>query len=244
MSALDSYFTAVQTQLTEIQSSQRNVLLQAAGWVAKTLQEDGFIYAFGSGHSHGLAEEIFYRAGGLARTIPILDEKLMVHVSASESTAWERKEGYAEIVLARYSIRAGDTVFVISNSGRNPVPIEVALGAKARGAKTIAILSRKHSGNFASRHSSGKKLVDVADLVIDNGSPAGDASIEIPGLTAKMGPTSTLTSAFILHSILAEAAARMAAAGKPVEVYPSINTDSGAMTEALTHKYKGIIPHL
>lgn len=244
MSALENYFQSVQTQLAEIHCTQSAILEHAADWVASALIQEKFIYTFGSGHSHTLAEEMFYRAGGLARSIPILDENLMVHKSASASTDWERKEGYAAEVLKRYSLGSGDVLFVVSNSGRNAVPIEIAMEANKRGAKVIAISSVKHSGTFASRHSSGKKLTDVAHLVIDNCSVAGDAVVQTAGLTQKVGPTSTITSAFILNSIIAEAVSRAVAAGKPPEVYPSVNTDSGELTKAYTEKYRGRIPHL
>ncbi len=158
MSALENYFQIVQNQLVEIHRTQRANLEQAADWVASALMQQKFIFTFGSGHSHTLAEEMFYRAGGLARSIPILDENLMVHKSASASTDWERKEGYAAEVLKRYSLGSGDVLFVVSNSGRNAVPIEMAMEANKRGAKVIAISSTKHSSGFASRHSSGKKL--------------------------------------------------------------------------------------
>ncbi len=244
MSALDDYFQTVQSQIAEIHRTERARLEQAAEWVAAALIQEKFIYAFGSGHSHALAEEMFYRAGGLARAIPILDENLMVHKSAFASTEWERKEGYAAQVLKRYALGFGDVLFVVSNSGRNAVPIEMAMVASQRGAKVIAVLSAKHSGAFGSRHSSGKKLADVVDLVIDNCSEAGDAAVEIPSGTEKVGPTSTITSAFILHSIIAEAVSRASAAGKSPEIYPSLNTDSGEITKALAAKYKGQIPHL
>lgn len=244
MSALEEYFHIVKNQIGQIHSTQGEKLSRAAAWVSDALQNGNFVYTFGSGHSHTLAEEVFYRAGGLARSIPILDENLMVHKSAAASTEWERKEGYAEEVLKRYSLTTGDVLFVVSNSGRNAVPIEMAMEAHKRGAKVVAISSAKQSGAFASRHSSGKKLLDVADLFIDNGSVVGDAALEIPGSTQKVGPTSTITSAFILNSIVVAAASQAALDGKPLEIYPSINTDSGEMTKALTAKYKGQIPHL
>ncbi len=240
---MDEYFAAAQGQLVRITRTQRAKLDQAAEWVFDVLTHDHFIYAFGSGHSHALAEEVFYRAGGLARIAPILDENLMVHKSASESTAWERKAGYAKEVLSRYAMGNGDLLFVVSNSGRNPVPIEMALEAKARGARVIAISSLQYAATVSSRHASGKKLTDVADLVIDNCGPAGDAAVAIDGLEQRIGPTSTISSAFILHAIFVEAAARIVAAGGKPEVWGSANAD-GTNNDAIMARYKGKIRHL
>ena len=189
MSALDVYFQAVESQLHRIRNEQRGALVQAAEWVSEALLSERFIYVFGSGHSHALGEEMFYRAGGLARAVAILDEKLMVHESASESTSWERIEGYAVSILSRYPLGQGDVLIVVSNSGRNPVPIEMAILAAERGARVLAITSLDYSGSVTSRHSSGKKLTDVAHLVINNYRAAGDACVTVDGLASKVGPT-------------------------------------------------------
>src|SRR5688500_7160191 len=122
MSVLDRYFQTIHGQLAQIERTQRANIEKGADWASQALQKEKFIYVFGSGHSHTLAEEVFYRAGGLARCVAILDGKLMVHESASESTEWERKEGYAAQVLLRYPITQGDVLIVVSNSGRNAVP--------------------------------------------------------------------------------------------------------------------------
>ena len=243
MSAVGSYFENIRRQLEQIESTQRANIESAAQWVAEALQAEKFIYVFGSGHSHTLAEEVFYRAGGLARCVAILDEKLMVHLSASESTEWERKEGYAAEVLKRYPINAGDVLVVVSNSGRNAVPIEMAMEARKRWAKVIAISSAQHSRSVSSRHSSGKKLNEVANLTLDNCGVPGDASVRLPGMTQPFGPTSTITSAFILNGILVDAIERCVTAGKPPEIYASINSD-GTGNDAILKKYRGIIPHL
>lgn len=243
MSAVVSYFQNVRRQLEQIESTQRANFESAAQWVAEALQAEKFIYVFGSGHSHTLAEEVFYRAGGLARCVAILDEKLMVHISASESSEWERKEGYAAKVLKRYPIKAGDVLIVVSNSGRNAVPIEMAMEARQRGAKAIAISSAQHSASVSSRHSSGKKLNEVADLTLDNCGVSGDASVRLPAMAQPCGPTSTITSAFILNGILVGAIERCVTAGKPPEIYASINSD-GTGNDAILKKYRGVIPHL
>jgi len=240
---MDEYFKAAQEQLARITVTQRAKMNTAADWVSATLMQDHFLYAFGSGHSHTLSEEVFYRAGGLARVIPILDENLMVHVSASASTDWERKEGYAKQVLSRYPMSHGDLLFIVSNSGRNPVPVEMAIESKMRGARVIAISSSEYVANVTSRHSSGRKLTEIADLAIDNCGPAGDAAVSIDGLPQRIGPTSTISSAFILHAIFVEAAARVVAAGGKPEVWGSANTDS-TNNGAIMTRYKGKIPHL
>jgi uncharacterized phosphosugar-binding protein len=240
---MDEYFVAAQNQLATITQTQRAQMEQVAQWVYETLIGERFIYAFGSGHSHALAEEVFYRAGGLARVIPILDENLMVHKSASESTEWERKHGYAREVLSRYSMGQGDLLFIISNSGRNAVPIEMAMEAKARGARVVAISSLQYATKVSSRHSSGKRLIEIANLVIDNCGPAGDAVVSIEGLAQRIGPTSTISSAFILHAVFVEAAARAVATGGKPEVWGSANTDS-TNNDAMMKRYKGVVPHL
>jgi uncharacterized phosphosugar-binding protein len=241
--ALDQFFQAAQSQLAAIERTQREKIEQAADWCASALLDRHLIYAFGSGHSHALAEEIFYRAGGPARVVPILDENLMVHKSAIDSTDWERKEGYAAKVLLRYPMATGDVLFLISNSGRNAVPIEMAMEAKKRGAKVIAVTSSQYSSAFPSRHSSGKKLPQIADLTIDNCGPIGDAVVQIPNMGTKVGPTSTISSAFILHGILVEAVEKIIERGGKPEVWGSANSEA-TNNEALLAKYKGEIPHL
>ena len=135
-------------------------------------------------------------------------------------------------------------MFVASNSGRNPVPIEMALAARERGLKVIAITSKRHSAEFASRHSSDKKLADVADLVIDNCGVPGDACVAVPGLPHHVGATSTTTGALIINLIMVQAITRAAAAGAKLEVYASSNTDADGYNQALVAKYKPLIRHL
>ncbi len=146
----------VQT-LDHIIESQAEAFSAVRDAVAAALAADRLIYVAGSGHSHLIAEEAFFRAGGIAAAQAILDPGLMLHVSASRSSQLERESGYAEKVLADYPVAEGDVVFVVSNSGRNAYPIESALAAKARGATTVALTSLKHTRQVTSRHASGKK---------------------------------------------------------------------------------------
>lgn len=209
--------------------------------VAAALAEDHLIYVAGSGHSHLLAEEAFYRAGGIAAAQAILDPELMLHLGASRSTQLEREEGRAERVLANYPVGPGDVVIVASNSGRNAYPIEMALAAKSRGATTIALTSVRHSRQITSRHRSGRLLFEVADLVLDNGGEYGDTSLAI-GESVRMGPTSTLVGVFILNALMADAVELLATRGITVDVYQSANMqDADASANDMIRRWQARI---
>ena len=210
--------------------------------VVAALAADRLVYVAGSGHSHLLAEEAFYRAGGIAAAQAILDPDLMLHLGARRSTIIEREEGRAEAVLSNYPIGPGDVVFVASNSGRNAYPIELALGAKTRGATTIALTSLAHATATSSRHASGKRLFEVTDIVIDNGGVYGDAGLPVGDGEVSMGPTSTIVGAFILNAIFAEAVDRLATMGIRADVYQSANKQGAdAHAEAIIDRWQGRI---
>ena len=217
--------------LDTLLDTQAEALDAARDAVVNALASDRLVYVAGSGHSHLLAEEAFYRAGGIAAAQAILDPDLMLHLGARRSTLIEREEGRAEAVLSNYPVGPGDVVFVASNSGRNAYPIEMALGARARGATTIALTSLEHATATTSRQTSGKRLFEVTDIVIDNGGVYGDAGLPVGDGEISMGPTSTIVGAFILNAIFAEAVDRLATMGIKADVYQSANKQ-GAETEA------------
>ena len=207
--------------------------------LAEALGNEHLLYVAGSGHSHMLAEEAFYRAGGIAQAQAILDPDLMLHMGAERSTILEREEGRAERVISGYPVGPGDVVVVASNSGRNAYPIEMALAAKARGATTIALTSLRHAKQTTSRHHSGKLLYQVTDLVLDNGGEYGDAALEIAGRNVRMGPTSTLIGVFIINTILAEAVNLLALRGIEIDVYQSANMQGAEHdAEAMIAKWR------
>ncbi len=207
--------------------------------LAEALGNEHLLYVAGSGHSHMLAEEVFYRAGGIAQAQAILDPDLMLHMGAERSTILEREEGRAERVLADYPVGPGDIVVIASNSGRNAYPIEMALAARARGATTIALTSLRHAKRTTSRHHSGKLLYQVTNLVLDNGGEYGDASLDIAGREVRMGPTSTLVGVFILNTLLAEAVNQLAGRGVDIDVYQSANMqDAEHDAEAMIAKWR------
>ena len=216
--------------------------------IAAALRADRLIHVAGSGHSHLIALEVFYRAGGIAAAQALLDEDLMLHRGAERSTLLERESGRAAAVLARHRVSPGDVVIIVSNSGRNAYPVEFALLARAAGAVTIALTSRQHSTAVASRHTSGKRLFELADIVLDNGGVPGDAGLQIPGLqipglqvpghAGKMGPTSTIIGVWMLNLLLAEAVAQLAAEGISVDVWQSANADQGDNSAALIARWR------
>ena len=176
---MEIYFSKVKQVLTDIETTQKEAMHKAADICTEALFQGRRLFFFGTGHSHMLAEEPFYRAGGLKNITPILETGLMLHEGEVKSTALERLEGYADILLEHHGVSENDVLFVISNSGVNAVPVEMALGAKRIGAKVIALTSLKHSRQMHPRHSSGKKLFEIADLVLDNCGVYGDAAVEL-----------------------------------------------------------------
>ena len=224
----DSYRDIVVTMLDRIVETQGTGFDAARSAIVNALRYDRLIYASGSGHSHMLAEEIFYRAGGLAPVQAILKPELMLHEGARRSTQLEREEGRAAAALAPYDLGTNDVVFIASNSGRNAYPIELALLARQKGATTIAITSVNHAKAVTSRHVSGKRLFEIADIVLDNCGVPGDAALSVPGHPARMGPTSTIAGVFILNALMAEAVAELAREGTIADVYISANSGNDA----------------
>lgn len=225
--------------------AQEKEITLAASLIADSLSRQGWIYTSGTGHSHMLAEEIFYRAGGFARIVPILDPNLMLHKDASGSTALERKEGYAAELLKEFNITENDVFIISSNSGRNAVSIEMAQIAQNSGAKVIVLTNLNHSRSVLSRHSSGLKLYELSDVCLDNFGEIGDASIQLEGLESRVGATSTVIGVALLQAIMIQAAAVLISKGIKPEIFSSSNSDEGeAENEALISKYKSLVKGL
>lgn len=235
---LDQYADILTSAIRKIQDTQKGKLLDAAAVVSQTICTDGLVYVFGCGHSHLLAEETFYRAGGLACVHPIVNEPLMLHESASHSSFLEKQKGMASDVLAPYAFTDKDVLIVASSSGINGVPVEVAVEAKNRGVKVIGISSDAYLSQ-APRNLHNAHLQDVCHICIDNAVPHGDACLQPEGLPVKMTPISTVTGAYIINSILAEATQLALNAGVQVPVYLSGNIPGGAeFNESLIARYK------
>ncbi|MBQ3080533.1 MAG: SIS domain-containing protein [Clostridia bacterium] len=239
--AFEAYYDSLLGILDKAFHSQAEALEKAATVISETLSDGGMVYTFGTGHAHMLGLEIFYRAGGPVKVYPILDEKLMLHISASESTGWERTEGFGPELLSKYPIKKGDALLLFSNSGRNAVPVQMALKAKEMGVTTIAITNINHSSSSSSRNSTGLRLFEAVDIVIDNAGVKGDACIDTPS-GRKIGPTSTAVGAAILQALCCRAEEIARENGKTIEFYASSNIDGG---DEINQKYiddnKGVI---
>lgn len=243
--AFVEYLDALLALVTRIRQEQCAQIRQAAELVAAALAIDGIVHTFGTGHSHLLAEEAFFRAGGLVAVNPIRDRRLMMLEGAVVSTSAEREHGLARSILERHVIKGGDVGIIMSNSGRNAVPIEMALEMRARQAAVIAITSLAQSRRATSRHDSGKRLFELADVVLDNGVPEGDALVDVAGLDRPMGPGSTVSGAALVNAVFVEAAALASARGVRVRVLRSANMDQGDRElESSIEPYVNRIPAL
>lgn len=237
----DIYYENIIDTLENIKNSQSEKIQDVARKVADTIINDGIIYVFGCGHSHLIAGDAFYRAGGLANVCAMFDTDLMLHNGAAKSSAFERMEGLAEHIYARYKPTKRDVLFVISSSGVNSVPIEMATLGKQNGVYTVSICSSAYFDK-PSRHSSGKLLYQCGDEFIDNCVPCGDAVVNIGDV--KMGAVSTAASSFVLNSVLIEAASIASEQTVP-PIYKSGNVAGGAeYNKALIERYIPRIRHL
>jgi uncharacterized phosphosugar-binding protein len=233
------YLAEAARLLDRLAAQEWPALDAAAQLVADALAGGGDLHACGTGHSHMLAEELFYRAGGLVRVRPILFEGLMLHADAELSTSLERLPGLAAAILEQHPIEPGDVLVVASNSGGNAVVGELAALARARGVPVIAILSRTHATSAAARTAGGTNLRNHADVVIDNGGATGDAAVAIDGFGQRVGPTSTVVGAAALNAIVAEAVERLVARGVQPEVFLSSNVDGGDEVNARLLRREG-----
>lgn len=214
----------------------------AADAVERTAKADGLVYIFGTGHSHTMAEEAHYRAGGLALTVPILSSTTMVHEGAVAGTVFERMPGIIAPIFERYPMGPNDVLIVVSNSGVNTATVEAAQLGKAKGATVIAITSEIYSKQAANGRT---RLADVADIVLDNGAPAGDATMNVPGSELRVGPISTSIGAALMNAVFVEAAVRLQSGGFNAPIYLSANMPGAKeANEALIARYRPRNPHL
>ncbi|MEW6057001.1 MAG: SIS domain-containing protein [Bdellovibrionota bacterium] len=240
---MSNYPQAVETLIRELSQKNAAVVETCARLMKDTVDRGGLVYVFGSGHSGILVEEAFHRAGGLVPVYPVLFSFLTPHTPPKVSGKLERLEGIAPILFARSKAASGDLMWIASNSGINAAAVEMALECKKAGVATIAVTSVLHSKAVSSRHSSGKKLYEICDQVIDNHCPPGDALVNVQGTA--VGAGSTIANAFLYNWALSRACEMWSAEGKTLPVYKSANVPGGdEHNEKLEARYRDRIPML
>ena len=212
----------------------------ASALICAAYRNGGKVHAFGTGHSHMLAEELFYRAGGLVDINPIIFDGLTVHNDPELSTSLERLPGLAAAILDSHGISVGDVLIAASNSGGNAAIVEMAQLARALGASVIAVTSLSHATSESARRTAGARLHDHADVVIDTGGRVGDAAISIDGFDKRVAPTSTVIAAAVVNSIVAEVVEQLIAAGERPDVYTSANLSGGDADNARLLALRGV----
>jgi uncharacterized phosphosugar-binding protein len=231
--------------IESLQEEQLGSVREAGRLVAEVLRADRLVHVFGTGHSHMLAEEGLYRAGGLAPVNAILESGLMLHEGAAVSTRLEKLPGYSPIVADKYGFERGDLLVVVSNSGVNAAPVELALLAKEAGLKVLAISSMAYSKSVEPKPGVSARLYEIADLTLDNLGEPGDAIVEVDGTGLKVGPTSTVIGAALLNAVFVEATCALASEEVEPPVYRSSNmTGAPEHNRRLVERFGGRIRHL
>ncbi len=228
-----AYLDAAKAALETLDAKSHDDIVRAAELLVETIRGGKCIYSFGCSHSFMLTEEIVYRTGGLMLVNPIVPHGMMLFVRPLDMTSQiERVPQLGAVYADGAGIAEGDSVLVASTSGRNAVAIDLARRARQLGAKVVAITSLDYTNAVTSRHPEGLKLIDVADVIIDNAAPAGDAAVTVEGLEQACGPLSTLTGVVVVNTIVCEVIARLVAAGETPPVYVSANLDQGEQHNA------------
>jgi uncharacterized phosphosugar-binding protein len=224
----DNYITILQDTIEKAWDEQKSIIDEAAEAVKTALTEKHSVFIFGCSHAGILAEEVFYRTGGLAVINPIFFPGFMLNTRPITMTSQlERLDGLGKILVKENRLKNGDVLIIHSVSGRNNVPVEMAEEAKALGVKTIAVTNIAYSSAVTSRHPSGKRLFEVCDIVIDNKGCVGDAAVTLEGLPEKIGPTSTACGAALINALVIETVGKMLEEGKIPPVFLSANLDGG-----------------
>lgn len=229
MTLYDDYFDAAGAGLQQLRALSATSIADAADLLVRVHRDGRRIHVFGSGHSALLALDICVRAGALATFNPLMVPGLLPSdYPHLRSSSLERISGIAAAVLDTAAVSAGDCMIVISNSGRNAVPVEMAIESHARGLSVIAVTGLATATVEASRHSSGRRLHELADVVIDTHTPYGDAAVTAEGLPVPVGPLSTVLGSAALHALSVSFVDRLLALGEAPPVLASGNVDGSA----------------
>jgi uncharacterized phosphosugar-binding protein len=248
MSPALSYLDAVEQIIHRIRTTQIEAINRAADICAQAIAGGGLVHLFGTGHSRMMVEEIFPRHGSFPGFHSIVELSLTNHnqvVGANgqrQAMFLEHVEGLGRVILRNFVLTPPDCFLIFSNSGVNEVVVEVALEAKKLGLPVITLISVEHCAATQAKHSSGRKLLDIADVVLDNCTPAGDALVKIPNLADPVGPGSTVGAAVVVNMLKCAIAERLTQLGKPPKVLTSSYfispEESQKRFDAAYHEYR------
>jgi len=249
-----AFFEQAMALMERLRRTQAEVIQKAGELCAERISRGGLVFLFGNGHSRMMCEEMTPRQGCFPGFVPLVELSLSNHASIVGANGLraplflENYEGYAEQILRSFHFGPEDAFIIISTSGIRPVVVEMASGAKKRGLPVVAILSKQHCEQAKPAHSSGKKLIDWADLVIDNQCPPGDCILELEGLEWRTGPISTITGATIINMLRCAAAEALLARGFKPTLLPSHqfvgNTSATEQLDAFYEAYRKSLQHL
>lgn len=234
----------VKNLLDTVETKERGSIDAATKLIVEANEKKHSIYCFGASHAGILSEEMFYRAGGMMTINAIFGREVMLDRKPITFTSkMERLEGYGTALAGTVRFKPDDVLILHSVSGRNPVIIDLALAAKKKGVKIVALTNVTYSKSVTSRHSSGKRLFEVADIVIDNHGDIGDAACQLNGAPQKVGPSSTVIGAAILNTIIVEASQQLVNSGNgDAPVFYSANLDGGdEKNRKLYEEYRSMI---
>jgi uncharacterized phosphosugar-binding protein len=249
MKSWQRYFEVMREVVEDVLNTQEANIMKAAEILTDTTKNNGIIHLFGSGHSSLIAEDVFWRAATLANVHAIFESAVAGINEVTKTSKIEKLEGIGRIILEYNRALPPDAIICISNSGNNAATVDVALGAKERVVPVIAITNVTYADQLTTHHSSGRKLKDVADVVIDNCSLYGDAAVEIPGFSQKVGATSTIPVAFIVPALLVQTCENLVELGIQPDVYynghlayedPAIKLHNDALVDRYFYRIRNL----
>jgi uncharacterized phosphosugar-binding protein len=254
MNAAITYFDKTLSILHHIRETQVANIERAAEICAESIANNGLVFLFGNGHSRMMCEEMTPRQGCFVGWVALVELSLSNHANIVGPNGLraplylEKYEGYAEEILKGFKFGPHDSFIVISTSGIRPVVVEMAMGAKKRGMQVIGVCSVRHCEQSPPAHSSGNKLIDVSDVLIDNGSPPGDCVVEFDELEWRTGPTSTVGGGMIINMLRSRVAEMLLERGIKPEMLPSHqfvdNTRAAEQLERFYEAYRRSLAHL
>lgn len=238
ISVIDDYLQKCERIIDKIKA-QRNEIEQTAALFADSILAGRVVHVFGSGHSRIMVEEMWPRYGSFPGFNPIVELSLTYHNNVTgangqrQAMYLENVPGFAERILRNFSLSKKDSAFIVSSSGCNIVPVEMAELFQQKGIKVVALITKEHSDKSESKRSDGKKLSDFSDITLDSGAPAGDSMIYVDGLETPVSPGSSVGGTILVNSIKAEVARLLTAAGQPPKVLTAASVIGNAKAKDL-----------